>query len=168
MGPMLSFEVLLAVRVRVVKPVWSLADAQLFPATGHNGPASRARVLGLLAQLSLLLERVGTTPPHRLGTAAVYGRHLQVYLRRRIIALCIDHDRQETNRFGGSLSAFATNGGHTLPAQQAEMTIDQLFASNQVSPTDQAQSSMALNWNGESRGAIADGGCSTNEQTSTR
>lgn len=37
-----------------------------------------------------------------------------------------------------------------LATQQAEMTIDQLFASTQVSPTDNAQSSVALNWTGQS------------------
>lgn len=117
---------------------------------GQNGPASRARVLGLLAQLSSLLERVGTTPPHRLGTAAVYGRHLQVYLRRRVIALCVEHERKEACRYNGSQLALPMSDGRTLPSQQAEMTMEQLFASNQVSPIDQAQSSMALNWNGSS------------------
>ena len=106
-------------------------------------------MLGLLAQLSLLLERVGTTPPHRLGTAAVYGRHLQVYLRRHIFALCIEHERQEMDRYG-DMRLDAPADAALLATQQAEMTIDQLFASNQVSPTDNAQSSVALNWTGQS------------------
>ncbi|KAK1927058.1 hypothetical protein DB88DRAFT_9665 [Papiliotrema laurentii] len=128
MGPMLSFEVLLAVR--------------LFPVTSGHGTASRARVLGLLSQLAILLERVGTTPRHRLGTAAVYGRHLQVYLRRRIVALCLAHDRQDLNAGGG----FTLTGFDLSPGRQAETSIQQIFGSNQISPTDQAQASMNLVW----------------------
>ncbi|KAM0755377.1 hypothetical protein T439DRAFT_375753 [Meredithblackwellia eburnea MCA 4105] len=45
---------------------------------------SQASLLGLLANLAIRLEQVGTTPPHRVGTAAVYGRHLKAVVRARI------------------------------------------------------------------------------------
>ena len=145
---MLSFEVLLAVRVSGSHDV---SNDKLFPSDISPGPASRARVLGLLSQVALLLEQVGTTPPHRLGTAAVYGRHLQVYLRRRIVTLCVDHERQETAQHGDAMHhSSMVSGSYLLPPRHAESTLDQLFAANRISPTDHAQSAMALNWDGES------------------
>ncbi|GFZ43058.1 hypothetical protein JCM24511_00776 [Saitozyma sp. JCM 24511] len=86
-GPMLSFKAILALR--------------LFPQT-HSGTgpaiASKARLLGLLSQFAHLLEQVGSTPPHRLGTAAVYGRQLQVYIRNQVLALCALHYQANTAR----------------------------------------------------------------------
>lgn len=74
---------------------------QLFPQT-HSGTgpaiASKARLLGLLSQFAHLLEQVGSTPPHRLGTAAVYGRQLQVYIRNQVLALCALHYQANTAR----------------------------------------------------------------------
>lgn len=44
-------------------------------------------LLALLAQLSLHLQRAGTTPPHRFGIAALLGQHLNVILTARARAL---------------------------------------------------------------------------------
>lgn len=41
-------------------------------------------MLGLLANLGILLERVGTNPPERLGTAASYGRKVQYIVKARL------------------------------------------------------------------------------------
>ncbi|WVW79025.1 hypothetical protein I302_100988 [Kwoniella bestiolae CBS 10118] len=140
MGPMLSFEALLAIR--------------LFPYSGEINITARARLLGLLSQLSLLLEQIGTTPAHRLGTAAVYGHHLQVYIRRRILSLCLSHHQQETNQLGTITdpnSAFGRSfGSGTSPNTLLGTNINQFFGNSRVSPTDQTQASMNLNWDGVS------------------
>ncbi|KAI5481613.1 hypothetical protein MNV49_002839 [Pseudohyphozyma bogoriensis] len=49
--------------------------------------SSQATLLGFLGNLAVLLEQVGTTPSHRLGTAAIYGRHLQAIVRSRLNAV---------------------------------------------------------------------------------
>ncbi|KAL0240463.1 hypothetical protein I308_106715 [Cryptococcus tetragattii IND107] len=132
MGPMLSFEALLAIR--------------LLPQDAGTTLAFRARLFGVLSQLSLLLEQVGTTPSHRLGTAAVYGRHLQVYIRRRVIDLCVNHHQYETGQLHGDGSdhTAASSGSQAPLMREAEASINQLFSSDWISPTDQAQANMTL------------------------
>ncbi|XAO27275.1 hypothetical protein I312_106120 [Cryptococcus bacillisporus CA1280] len=132
MGPMLSFEALLAIR--------------LLPQDAGTTLAFRARLFGVLSQLSLLLEQVGTTPSHRLGTAAVYGRHLQVYIRRRVIDLCVSHHQYETGQLHGDGSdhTAASSGSQAPLMGEAEASINQLFSNDWISPTDQAQANMNL------------------------
>ncbi|KAL0253490.1 hypothetical protein I308_100862 [Cryptococcus tetragattii IND107] len=132
MGPMLSFEALLAIR--------------LLPQDAGTTLAFRARLFGVLSQLSLLLEQVGTTPSHRLGTAAVYGRHLQVYIRCRVIDLCVNHHQYETGQLHGHGSdhTAASSGSQAPLMREAEASINQLFSSDWISPTDQAQANMTL------------------------
>jgi len=77
----------------------------------------------------------------------VYGRHLQVYLRRKVIALCIDHDRQAADQLA-EFFLLPSNGHRGASAQEVETDLEQFFASKQVSPTDQAQLAMGLNWGG--------------------
>lgn len=69
-------------------------------------------MLGLLAHLALLLERVGSTPAHRNGTAAVYGRHLKVYVRRRAVAMCLNHHALHVDRTGPVMSLMSLNHGN--------------------------------------------------------
>lgn len=38
----------------------------------------------MLAQVSIELERAGTTPSHRFGIAALLGQHLQIIVRSRL------------------------------------------------------------------------------------
>lgn len=121
-------------------------DPQLLPQDAGTTLAFRARLFGVLSQLSLLLEQVGTTPSHRLGTAAVYGRHLQVYIRRRVIDLCVNHHQYETGQLHGDGSdhTAASSGSQAPLMREAEASINQLFSSDWISPTDQAQANMTL------------------------
>lgn len=56
--------------------------------------ASEMTVLGLLANLGILLERVGTTPPERLGTATAYGRKVQYIVKARLTQALQAYSRQ--------------------------------------------------------------------------
>lgn len=120
--------------------------------TTEKGHSSRGRLLGLISQLALLLENVGSTPPHRLGTAAVYGRHLQVYIRRRIVALCASHHQYETGQYhGGETRQIPAGLQDGSPATSAEALFNQLFSgTSYISPSDQVQTSMNLTWDGTS------------------
>lgn len=76
----------------------------------------------------------------------MYGRHLQVFIRRRIVGLCLNHHQHETGRVhgirNGAMSDFI--GVSSSQIQQSEASITQLLSSNWVSPTDQAQANMTL------------------------
>lgn len=55
--------------------------AQLFPFVHGTAPGSEVELIALLAQLAMQLEKVGTTPSHRFGIAALLGQHLMMILR---------------------------------------------------------------------------------------
>lgn len=59
----------------------------LFPSLYGTRAGSEVELLALLAQVSLQLERAGTTPPHRFGIAAIVGQHLSMILQSRATAL---------------------------------------------------------------------------------
>ncbi|GAA6008602.1 hypothetical protein JCM10207_007174 [Rhodosporidiobolus poonsookiae] len=63
---------------------------------GYNSTASHATLLGLIASLSLTLDRMGSTPPHRFGLSSLYGRQLQRVIRNRAFALRKAHETQES------------------------------------------------------------------------
>lgn len=73
-GPMLAYAGVLSLHLFESSPA-------------YKSVSSQAHLFGLLANLALLLEKVGTTPSHRFGTAMVYGQHLKVIIRRKIYAL---------------------------------------------------------------------------------
>lgn len=59
-----------------------------------SNTGSQLAVLGLLANLGFLLEKVGTTPPERLGTAASYGRKLQYIVKAKLTQTMQSYDQQ--------------------------------------------------------------------------
>jgi hypothetical protein len=73
--------------------------------------------------------------------------------------MCLSHDGRDTQgssaaqkrtRAQPGMNHLASSTGTDIsPLQQAEISIDHLFASNQVSPSDQTLSTMNLNWDGE-------------------
>ncbi|KAL8277759.1 hypothetical protein RQP46_009881 [Phenoliferia psychrophenolica] len=62
----------------------AVLSMKLFDTDIDGFAASQGSLLGLLANLALLLEQIGTTPSHRVGVAAVYGSHLKVVVRERV------------------------------------------------------------------------------------
>ncbi|GAA6027974.1 hypothetical protein JCM8097_001809 [Rhodosporidiobolus ruineniae] len=73
----------------------SLALRLFSPRDGSDASSSHAALLGLIASFSLTLEQVGTTPPHRFGLTALYGRQLQKVVRRRAFALRKSYQLQD-------------------------------------------------------------------------
>lgn len=130
---MLSWAAILAIRLFDSDP----ALPSFFP--------SQASLLAFLGKLGLLLEEAGTTPPHRLGTTAVYGRHLQgalstpssllssltsrsaVIVRSRLVALFNLY--QESLLPNSSIATASCALPLSTPALQVEPAVAQPFAS---------------------------------------
>lgn len=73
----------------MLAPTWAMISyaavlaLRLFPLLYGNRPGAEVELLALLAQVALLLEKVGTTPSHHFGIAALLGQHLFMILRTR-------------------------------------------------------------------------------------
>jgi hypothetical protein len=77
----------------MLAPSWAMISyaavlaLKLFPSLHGTRPGSEVELLALLSQVSLQLERAGTTPPQRFGIAALLGQHLLMILRTRVAIL---------------------------------------------------------------------------------
>ncbi|KAH8650657.1 hypothetical protein BGZ60DRAFT_498478 [Tricladium varicosporioides] len=77
----------------MLAPTWimlcyaAVLALKLFPSVHSTRPGSEVQLLALLAQVSLQLQRAGTTPPHRFGISALLGQHLMIILRSRVKSL---------------------------------------------------------------------------------
>ncbi|RAH67443.1 Zn(II)2Cys6 transcription factor [Aspergillus aculeatinus CBS 121060] len=73
----------------MLAPTWAMISyaavlaLKLFPQVHGDQPGGDIELLALLSQVSLQLERAGTTPPHRFGIAALLGEHLLGILRTK-------------------------------------------------------------------------------------
>ncbi|GAA5852710.1 hypothetical protein JCM8547_002596 [Rhodosporidiobolus lusitaniae] len=103
---------------------------------GYDPSASYARLLGLVASLALVLERMGTTPPHRFGLTAFYGRQLQRVVRSRAFALRKAHAQHDDN----SLTAFLPNLDDLVVSNMSSFvdgSWDWLLGTGEEAPLDQ-------------------------------
>lgn len=77
----------------MLAPTWAMISysavlaLKLFLSLHGTRAGSEVELLALLSQVSLQLERAGTTPPQRFGIAAILGQHLWMILRSRATAL---------------------------------------------------------------------------------
>lgn len=74
----------------MMTPTWAMSSyaavlaLRLFPVLYGARSGQEVELLALLSELALQLERAGTTPSHRFGTAALLGQHLLHILRRKL------------------------------------------------------------------------------------
>ncbi|KAE8421024.1 hypothetical protein BDV36DRAFT_281017 [Aspergillus pseudocaelatus] len=77
----------------MLAPTWAMISyaailaLKLFPCLYDPRPGCEIELLALLAQVALQLEHAGTTPSHRFGIAAIFGRQLLMILRTRAARL---------------------------------------------------------------------------------
>jgi hypothetical protein len=77
----------------MLAPTWAMLSyaavlaLKLFPSLHGTRAGSEIELLALLSQLSIQLERAGTTPPHRFGIAALLRQQLLMILRSRAAIL---------------------------------------------------------------------------------
>ena len=77
----------------MLAPTWAMISyaavlaLKLFPSLHGTRPGSEVELLALLSQVSIQLERAGTTPPERFGISALLGQHLSMILRSRASVL---------------------------------------------------------------------------------
>lgn len=75
----------------MLAPTWAMIAyagilaLKLFPTLYGHRPGSDVELLALLGQVSIQLERAGTTPSHRFGIAALLGQHMMVILRSKAV-----------------------------------------------------------------------------------
>jgi len=116
----------------MLAPTWAMISysavlaLRLFPLLYGNRTGAEVELLALLAQVALLLEKVGTTPSHHFGIAALLGQHLFMILRTRASGL---------------------KGSGTGPSAGIEAASSQSHSNAQVPGSDNAEfnSSLAAN-----------------------
>ncbi|GAT28438.1 hypothetical protein RIB2604_02600780 [Aspergillus luchuensis] len=74
----------------LLSPSWAMIAyaaalaIRLFSTLYNTHAGDEGELLGLLGQVALQLEKAGSTPSHRIGIAAVLGRHLLSVLRAKV------------------------------------------------------------------------------------
>lgn len=111
----------------MLAPTWAMISyaavltLKLFPSLHGARPGSEVELLALLSQVSIQLERAGTTPPQRFGIAALLGQHLLMILRTRATVLreTFNHiEAGENMSFDQDFESHVeTSNGHIEPSE---------------------------------------------------
>jgi hypothetical protein len=112
----------------MLAPTWAMMSyaavlaLKLFPSLHGTRAGSEVELLALLSQVSLQLERAGTTPPQRFGIAAILGQHLSMILRSRATVLKDTFGRVEAD---GNMSFDKTFDSH-METSNGHMDISEI------------------------------------------
>lgn len=112
----------------MLAPTWAMIAyagvlaLSLFPALYGTRGHSEAELLALVGQVTLQLERAGTTPPHRYGIAALLGHHVMSILRNRAAGLHLrETDTVEVADGAGAWPAPAAAAAAAPPVDDSGM-----------------------------------------------
>lgn len=113
---------------------------------GAGNTSSLAPSIRILIEESAdVLERIGSNPPHRNGTSALYGRHLRQVVgsssRRAILQSRSNHPDQSESAFSGPAQmvpqqpAYHNRPEEQLPMQMSELLQFSAMSDNQIIET---------------------------------